>query len=67
MTFFPQQSSWFMRRGLSLVLATGFLMMSLLVVEQARVIDAQRDMIRSLYADSAQLTMMKIQQLRHRR
>ena len=67
MTLFPQQSSWFMRRGLSLVLAAGFLMMSLLVVEQARVIEAQRDMIRSLYADSAQLTMMKIQQLRHRR
>ena len=56
-----------MRRGLSIVLAAGFFMMSLLVLEQGKVIQDQRDMIRILFADSAQLTAMKIQQLRHRR
>ncbi len=67
MTLLPQESSWFMRRGLSIVLAAGFLMMSLLVLEQGKVIQDQRDMIRILFADSAQLSAMKIQQLRHRR
>ena len=67
MTLLPQESSWFMRRGLSIILAAGFFMMSLLVLEQGKVIQDQRDMIRILFADSAQLTAMKIQQLRHRR
>ena len=56
-----------MRRGLSIVLAAGFFIMSLLVVEQGRVIQDQRDMIRVLFADSVQLTAMRIQQLHHRR
>ena len=67
MTLLPQESSWFMRRGLSIVLAAGFFIMSLLVVEQGRVIQDQRDMIRVLFADSVQLTAMRIQQLHHRR
>jgi hypothetical protein len=67
MTLLPHESSWFMRRGLAIVLAAGFLMMSALVVEQGKVIQDQRDMIRILFADSVQLTAMRIQQLHHRR
>ena len=67
MTFLPQHSSWFMRRSLVAALAAGFVMMSLLVIEQGRVIEAQRDMIRQLFYDSAQLAAIKVQQLHHRR
>lgn len=39
-----------------------YLMLSLLVMEQARVINSQRDLIRALFSDSLQLNAMRVKE-----
>jgi len=48
-----------LRRGLILLLFLGYVLMSLLVVEQGRVIASQRNLIKDLFSDSLQLSAMK--------
>ncbi|MGI9102337.1 MAG: hypothetical protein ACR2IF_07805 [Terriglobales bacterium] len=58
----------FRRHALLAILSFAYLLMSLLVVQQAHTIDSQRTLIRQLFQDSAELTTMKlskIQQERH--
>ncbi len=53
----------FRRRAVILVLAFGFALMSVLVVQQERTIDSQRVLIRQLFRDSLELNAMRIQQV----
>lgn len=41
---------------------SAYLMLSLLVIEQSRVIDSQRTLIRALFSDSLQLNAMRVQE-----
>jgi len=50
---------WYRRYGLNVFCLLACLMLTLLVVEQQRVIDAQRSLIRDLFSDSLELTAMK--------
>ncbi len=46
-------------RGLIVLLFLGYVLLSLLVVEQGRVIASQRSLIKDLFSDSMQLSAMK--------
>ena len=53
-----------LRRNLLVaILATTSLFMSLLVLQQARTIDSQRQLIRELFRDSLELNAMKMQRV----
>ncbi len=52
----------FRRHAIILVLVFGYLLMSLLVVQQGRTINSQRFLIRQLFRDSLELNAMKVQQ-----
>ncbi len=51
---------WLRRYALTIALVTAYLAMTLLVVEQGRVIDSQQKLIRLLYSDSSELSALKI-------
>jgi hypothetical protein len=51
--------SWLRRYALTVALLVGYLAMSLLVMEQGRVIDSQQNLIRLLFSDSTELTALK--------
>jgi hypothetical protein len=55
---------WLRRHWLTAVMLAAYLMLSLLVLEQGRTINAQRSLIRQLFSDSLQLNAMKLQQQR---
>ncbi len=52
--------SWLSRYGLTLALVVAYLAMTLLVVEQNRVIESQQKLIRLLFTDSNELSALKI-------
>ncbi len=52
----------FRRHAIIFVLVFGYLLMSLLVLQQARTINSQRFLIRQLFRDSLELNAMKVQQ-----
>ena len=54
--------SWIRRYGITLALVVGYLAMTLLVIEQGRVIDSQQKLIRLLFSDSTELTALKVRQ-----
>lgn len=52
--------SWLRRYALTIALVVAYLAMTLLVIEQGRVIDSQQKLIRLLFSDSTELTALKI-------
>lgn len=56
-----QRFAWLRRHVLTLILAVVYVFMSLLVFEQGRTIESQRELIRALFQDSLELTHMKAQ------
>lgn len=55
------------RHWLAIVLAIAFLFSTFLSIEQNRIIAAQRDLIQSLYFDSASLIALKMKLAREQR
>lgn len=53
---------WLRVHWLSVIMLAAYLMLSLLVIEQARVIDSQRTLIRALFSDSLQLNDMRVRE-----
>lgn len=53
----------FRRHAVIFVLVFGYLLMSLLVIQQSHTIDSQRTLIKQLFRDSLELNAMKIQQV----
>lgn len=53
-----------LRQSFIVVLFIAYLFMGLLVIEQGRVIDSQKHLIRDLFSDSVELTHMKNRQSR---
>ena len=52
--------SWLRRHGVMLALVIAYVAMTLLVVQQNRVIVAQQKLIRLLFSDSTELSALKI-------
>ena len=61
------RSSWSRRYGLNIIALAACIMMALLVMEQRRVIDNQRTLIRHLFSDSLELTALKFRDIREGR
>ncbi len=59
--------SWLRRHGLSLIFLVGYALMALLILEQGRTIDSQRQLIRQLFSDSLELSHLKASQVAPRR
>lgn len=53
----------FRRHAIIAVLVFGYLLMSVLIVQQGRTIDSQRTLIKQLFRDSLELNAMKVQQV----
>ncbi len=53
--------AWLRKHILTVILACVYVFMSLLVVEQGRTIESQRQLIRALFSDSLELTHLKAQ------
>lgn len=53
----------FRRHAVILVLVFGYVLMSLLIVQQGHTIDSQRSLIKQLFQDSLELNSMKVQQV----
>lgn len=53
---------WLRVHWLAVVMLAAYLMLSLLVIEQARVIDSQRTLIHALFSDSLQLNRMQVRE-----
>jgi hypothetical protein len=58
---------WLRRNWLSAVMLIAYLLLSLLIVEQGRTIEAQRSLIRDLFSDSVQLNALRMEQAREHR
>ncbi len=56
------KASWLWRRGLPLALIFGYLVLALVVVQQAQTIRSQQNLIHQLFQDSLDLTALRIQQ-----
>jgi hypothetical protein len=54
---------WLRSHGLRLIFFFAYAMMMLTIFEQGRIIQAQRTLIRQLYADSVELTSAKARQI----
>jgi hypothetical protein len=52
---------WLRRHWLSVVMLTAYLLLSLLIIEQGRTINAQQTLIRKLFSDSLQLNALKLE------
>lgn len=67
MTGIAQKFAWLRRNALTLILAVVYVFTSLLVFEQGRTIESQRQLIRALFQDSLELAHIKAQaETRHR-
>lgn len=55
---------WLRRNWLTSVMLITYLLLSLLILEQGRTIEAQRSLIRQLFVDSQQLTALRLVQQR---
>ncbi len=58
----PRRLAWLNQYGLTALLLLISLMMSWIVLEQARTIESQRQLIHLLFRDSVELTHIKAQQ-----
>jgi len=58
---------WLRRHWLSVIMLCAYLLLSLLILEQGRTIDAQRALIRQLFYDSLQLNALRMEQAREHR
>jgi len=58
---------WLRRNWLTSVMLVAYLLLSMLIVEQGRTIEAQRSLIRLLYSDSQQLNALRVERLREQR
>ncbi len=67
MTHHAQRFGWLRRHVLTVILAVVYVFMSLLVFEQGRTIESQRQLIRALFQDSLELNHMKAQAEARRR
>jgi hypothetical protein len=52
---------WLRRYWLSVVMLIAYFLLSLLIIEQGRTIEAQRTLIRKLFSDSLQLNALKVE------
>ncbi len=59
MGYFVQKFAWLRRHALTVILTVVYVFMSLLVFEQGRTIESQRQLIRALFQDSLELNHMK--------
>lgn len=55
---------WLHKNLVTAVALFAYLMMSLMLIAQARVIDNQRTLIRQLFSDNVELTARKLQDLK---
>ena len=58
---------WLHRNWLATVMLVAYFLLSALIVEQGRTIEAQRSLIRLLYSDSQQLNALKVERMREQR
>lgn len=59
--------SWIRRNGLSVLFLFLYVLLALLIIEQGRTIESQKDLIRELFRDSQQLNAMKLQKMQDQR
>jgi hypothetical protein len=59
--------SWIRKNGLSMVFLFLYVLLALLVIEQGRTIESQKQLIRTLFHDSQQLSAMKMREAQERR
>jgi hypothetical protein len=52
---------WLRRHWLSVIMLAAYLLLSLLVIEQGRVIQAQHSLIQALFSDSLQLNVLRVE------
>ena len=52
---------WLRRNWLAMVMLVAYVLLSTLILEQGRVIESQRSLIRELFSDSLQLNAMKVE------
>jgi len=52
---------WLRRNWLTVVMLVAYICLSLLVLEQGRIIESQRTLIRELFSDSLQLNAMRVE------
>ncbi|HUQ49375.1 MAG TPA: hypothetical protein VM056_01575 [Terriglobales bacterium] len=57
---FGEKKSTRKTNSIYILFLAGYMMMGLLVVEQGKIIDSQRTLIRSLFADNSQLTAITL-------
>ena len=55
---------WLRRNWLAVVMLVTYLLLSMLILEQGRIIESQRALIRDLFSDSLQLNAMKVEKHR---
>lgn len=60
-------STWVRKNGLSMVFLFLYVLLVLLVIEQGRTIESQKQLIRALFHDSQQLNAMRVRQAQERR
>jgi len=58
---------WVRNNTLTTIVLVAFLAMSAMLVEQARIIDSQKTLIRLLYSDSQELSARKMHDLQAKR
>ena len=63
MTQRPHRRTWLRSHGLTVIFAVAYVFLSLLVLEQGRTIQSQRQLIRALFHDSVELTHLKAQNI----
>lgn len=52
---------WLRRHWLNVIMLAAYFLLALLVIEQGRIIDSQRSLIRALFSDSLQLNAMRVE------
>lgn len=57
------KTPWIRRYGVTVIFVVLYAFMSLLVIEQDHTINSQRMLIRQLFSDSVQLSVMKAEQV----
>ena len=57
-----RRQSWIKKRGVLLLLLAGYMLTSIIVIEQQRTIESQRVLIRDLFRDSMELSNLKMKE-----
>ena len=66
MAFIYDPCGWLKKQGVQLVLLFALVITTFLVIQQQRTIDSQRALIHQLFADSQELTQMKLHAVNRR-